>query len=314
MTNEKIAVMFPGQGSQIIGMGKDFADSSPELNNIFTAAEEISGYPIRSLCLEGPIEKLTQTAILQPAMTTVNLICWEAVKKAGIKADYFTGHSLGEYSALCASGILSLKETLRLATERGKLMEREAEKTTGGMKAIVGLNFDQVEELVKKHSASGILVAANYNSEKQIVISGEPAPLEAITEEVSEQGGKAIALKVSGAWHSPLVAGAVADFEKVLKTMTFNTPESPVLFNVTAREESAPEEIKKIMASQISSMVRWFEIIQKLKNENVTIFIEVGPKKVLSGLLKKILPRDYSYKCFQVNSLESLDKCIKTIS
>ncbi len=314
MGNEKkIAVLFPGQGSQFLGMGKEFLDAYPEAQSLMDTAEKVSGFPLRNLCNEGPMEELTRTVHLQPAMTVINLICWQAVAKAGIKPSYVAGHSLGEYAALYAAGVLSAEDTLSLVTERGKLMEREAAKHPGGMRAVLGLTFDEVQSVLNGLSGSGIVTAANHNSEKQIVISGEAGALDAAAAVVSERGGKVIPLKVSGAWHSDLVKDAVPDFEKAMAKTVFNPPEIPLLFNVTASVETDPAAIREIMARQIASTVRWFDIINKLLADEVRIFIEAGPKNVLSGLLKKIVPQEYEYSCFQIDKPEALDACLEKI-
>jgi len=313
MQESKTAVLFPGQGSQFIGMGKKFLESDQEAQILMDMAESISGAPLRKLCLEGPMEELTRAVNLQPALTVVNLICWQAVKKAGIKADYFAGHSLGEYSALHAAGVLKIDDTLKAVTQRGRLSDREGIRNPGGMQAILGLTLEQVEEILGGFTSDSIVTVANHNTELQVVISGEKEALHEIEETVASKGGKAITLNVSIANHSPLIAGAVPDFEEVLNNTAFSIPEIPIIFNVTAREETKPDIIRSIMARQIVSRVRWFEIINALLAKNVRTFIEVGPKTVLSGLLKKIIPRDLGCRKFQIDNPESLEKCLKEL-
>ena len=172
MQESKIAVLFPGQGSQFIGMGKEFLESDPEAGTLMDLADSISSAPLRKLCLEGPMEELTKAVYLQPALTAANLICWQALKKAGIRPDYFAGHSLGEYSALCASGVLEVEDTLKLVAERGKLSEREGQRNPGGMQAILGLTLEEVEEILATFPENSKVTIANHNCEKQIVISG----------------------------------------------------------------------------------------------------------------------------------------------
>lgn len=307
----KTAVMFPGQGSQYVGMARDFLDKDPAARELMAVAERVTGLPLQGLCLDGPLEELTRSVHLQPAITVTNLICWQAVKSAGIKADFFCGHSLGEYSALCAAGILTMADTMKLVTERGRLMEREALKNPGGMHAILGFTLDEVLEVLAGLSGAGIITAANHNSEKQIVVSGENRALEKAAEIFAEKGGRVIPLPVSLANHSPLVADAVPDFEKVMAGMDFQRPLTPVLFNVTADMETEPAAIRKIVAGQIASRVRWFEIINRLLAAEVRLFLEVGPRTVLSGLLKKTAPRGYAYKAFQIDSPESLARCLE---
>jgi [acyl-carrier-protein] S-malonyltransferase len=295
-------------------MGKEFLDSDLEAGTLMDLADSISSAPLRKLCLEGPMEELTKAVYLQPALTAANLICWQALKKAGLRPDYFAGHSLGEYSALCASGVLDLEDTLKLVTERGKLSEREGRQSPGGMQAILGLTLEEVEEILATFPENSKVTIANHNCEKQIVISGYHETLAVVDGIVSEKGGKAITLNVSVANHSPLVAGAIPDFEKIMADISFQTPETPVLYNVTAAEEKEPVIIRSIMSRQIASRVRWFEIINSLVDKGVTRFIEVGPKKVLSGLMKKIVSKSSGCRTYQVNSPESLAKCLEGLS
>ncbi|UCD66552.1 MAG: ACP S-malonyltransferase [Deltaproteobacteria bacterium] len=311
MQKKIIAVLFPGQGSQFIGMGKEFLESDAEADKLMDLAESISSAPLRKLCLDGPMEELTRAVYLQPALTAVNLICWQAVKNAGIQADFFVGHSLGEYSALCGSGILTVADTLKLVSERGRLSEREGRRNPGGMQAILGLTLEEVEEILSTFPEAAMVTVANHNTETQIVISGYHEILAKVDEIVSEKGGKAITLNVSVANHSPLVAGAIPDFEKIMAEAVFSSPEKHILFNVTAAEETDPNVIRSIMSRQIASRVRWYEIINSLVARGVNTFIEVGPKKVLSGLTKKIVPKSSGCISFQVDSPETLAKCLE---
>jgi [acyl-carrier-protein] S-malonyltransferase len=309
----KVAILFPGQGSQFVGMGKDFLAGDDEARALMATAEEISGFPLAKLCLEGPMEDLTRTLHLQPAMTVLNLICWQALAKAGVKGDFFAGHSLGEYAALAAAGVLSVEGTLRLVTERGRLMEREATAHPGAMSAILKLGISEVEEIVEAAKARGEVTAANYNSAQQIVISGEKEAVEAAGELAAAKGGKAVALPVSGAWHSKLIAGAIPDFEKAMAAVTFNAPRGAMYFNVTAAPETDPAVIRTIMSRQIAAMVRWYEIIMAMYGQGATTFIEVGPKKVLTGLMKKLLPEGHGCTCLQVEDPAGIAACLEKI-
>lgn len=309
MSDNKTAFLFPGQGSQFVGMGKEFMATDDGAGAIMAKAVEISGYPVDKLCLEGPMAELTRTAHLQPAITAVNLICLNALNRMGVAPDFVAGHSLGEYAALCAAGVLSADDTLRLVTERGRLMEREAALNPGVMHAILGLTIAEVAEIIAGVRDKGIITAANHNSEKQIVVSGEAAPLAAAAAIVAERGGKAIPLKVSGAWHSDLVAGAVQDFSDFMEKVEFKIPQTPLIFNVTAAVASDPAVIRAIMARQISSTVKWFDIMNGLLAEGVRTFVEVGPKNVLSGLARKIIPGDCQCRIFQVDSPETAELC-----
>jgi [acyl-carrier-protein] S-malonyltransferase len=305
---KKIAYLFPGQGSQTVGMGLDFYQEFVVVKELFDMMEEISRINISKLCFKGPIEDLTETVNLQPAITVVNLACFTAMEKAGLEPAISAGHSLGEYSALCASGIVSSEDTFRLVFKRGELMHREATRNKGAMHAIIGLPINTVAELVAEVQKDGVVAVANHNAELQIVITGSPEPVKRVSDLAVSQGAKAIPLKVSGAWHSELIQGAQDEFKDVIESMGFNTPEKPMVFNVTADVEGDTEEIKSIMARQLCSPVKWYDSMCRLMAENIEIFVEVGPGRVLAGLLKKILPKDYPRKIYNVNSMKSLDR------
>ena len=305
---KKIAYLFPGQGSQTVGMGLDFYQEFVVVKELFDMMEEISRINISKLCFKGPIEDLTETVNLQPAITVVNLACFTAMEKAGLEPAISAGHSLGEYSALCASGIVSSEDTFRLVFKRGELMHREATRNKGAMHAIVGLSINTVEKLVEEVQKDGVVAVANHNAELQIVITGAPEPVNRVSDLAASQGAKAIPLKVSGAWHSELIQGAQDEFKDVIESMGFNAPEKPMVFNVTADVESDPEKIQSIMARQLCSQVKWYDSMCRLMAENIEIFVEIGPGRVLAGLLKKILPKDYPRKIYNVNSMKSLDR------
>jgi [acyl-carrier-protein] S-malonyltransferase len=308
----KIAVLFPGQGSQYIGMGQEFLATDPDCAAIMEKAESVCDFPLGKICQEGPMEELTRAVHLQPAITVTNLVCWLAVQKAfadRLAVSCFAGHSLGEYSALYAAGVLSLTDTIRLVVKRGALMEREGLKNPGGMRAVLGLGITEIETIITQYNGRGIVTAANHNTEKQVVISGEEHAMDAIGVKVAEQGGKVVSLNVSVANHSPLVADAVPDFAAFMEGVVFNEPRSPVFFNVTATVERDVNIIKEMMARQIASKVRWYEIINGMIATGVDTFIEIGPKAVLKGLMKKIVPKGYAYTALQVDSPETLTKC-----
>ena len=314
MDSSRTALLFPGQGSQFIGMGQEFLETDNGAKQLMAMAEEKSGFLLQELCTEGPLDELTRTVHLQPAMTIVNIICWQALMKAGVKADYFAGHSLGEYTALVASRVLNPEDAISLVTERGRLMCREGQANPGSMSAILKLGLNEVEKVIAECGDNGAVVVANHNSSQQIVISGESSAVESAASLAEERGGRAISLPVNAAMHSPLMAGAVNDFSEFMEGVEFKSPEGAIFFNVTAETETDPTVIKDIMSRQIASMVKWYDIINKMRDNGETQFIEVGPKKVLTGLMKKILPKDSGCKCFQVDSPESLSKCVDALT
>ncbi len=313
---KKAAIIFPGQGSQYIGMGQMFVEHDPDAMAIMDLAEKISGFPIRRLCFEGPIEDVTRVLFLQPALTAVNLICWHQLKKRlpHFCPAFLAGHSLGEYSALYASGVLSLEDTLALVTKRGELMEREGARNPGGMRAVIGLRIEEIEFILQQYTGPGVAVVANHNTGVQVVLSGDTQGLDAVGQLCAAKGAKVIALNVSVANHSPLVAGAVADFSEYMAGIPFQSPEIPVLFNVTGGYEHQPREIKAIMARQIASQVRWLECINRMIEEGVEVVVELGPKNVLTGMMRKILPRKTEIICLQADGSEALDEVVKVLS
>jgi [acyl-carrier-protein] S-malonyltransferase len=308
---KKTAFLFPGQGSQSLGMGEEFYREYDTVRELFDMTEEVTRINISKLCFKGPMDDLTMTINLQPAVTAVNLGCLAAIERDFNAYHFCAGHSLGEYSALNAAGVISKEDTIRLVFNRGELMHRDATRQRGVMHAIVGLPIDEVSKMVSEVQKDGVVSVANHNTELQIVITGAEEPVARVSALASANGAKSIPLKVSGAWHSALIKDAQDEFKGNLETVSFNPPQKSVLFNVTADSSDDPAEMKEIMGRQLCSPVRWYDLIKKLIDENVEVFVEVGPGRVLAGLLKKILPRDYPGKIYNVGNMKQLENFFK---
>lgn len=286
--NMSTAVIFPGQGSQEQGMGRYAAEQYGWAMALWETAEKESGLPLRDIYWEGEAEDMADTRALQPALTATCISLWLTMKQVrpNLKVSALAGHSLGEYAALAAAGVLSPEEAIKATTLRGRLMA-ESGGNGHGMAAIVKVAMEQVEQMVAQvaEETGKVLVVANYNSPAQFVVSGEKDALVALGEQVKQAKGRAIPLAVSGAFHSPLIEEAASEFKKLLETLSWKTPSIPVFFNSTAKPEKDSAAVAAIMAGQMTSSVYWVQIMQNMYAAGARKYIEVGPKNVLTKLV-----------------------------
>ncbi len=290
---DPIAAVFPGQGSQYVGMGKDLAEAFPSAREAFERADDVLGFSLSRICWEGPEEELTRTQNAQPAILVHSLAAWSTLEDdLASRVRYSAGHSLGEFSAYTAAGSLGFDDAVRLVRRRGELM---AEASAGTMSAVVGLDPSVVEGICEDVSSQGgIVVPANYNSPQQLVISGEVDAVESAGARAKEAGAKMVRpLAVSGAFHSPLMADAEGGLQAELGGLTFADPGFPVVSNVTAQPVADADTARRTLVSQLTSPVRWTHDVQRIAEEGVVNFVEIGPGKVLMGLLRRI-DRDLS--------------------
>lgn len=301
----KIAFVFPGQGAQAVGMGRDVYEAVPNSRAVFQKGDEVLRFPLSQLIFEGPDSELKQTVNTQPALLTASVAYLEALNEKGFTADYVAGHSLGEYSALVAAGVLSYEDAVRLVRLRGQFMEEAVPGGQGAMAAVLGADREALGELCKKISEeSGIVELANVNCPGQIVVSGSQAGVNAVVERVKEAGGKrAIPLEVSGPFHSSMMKAAAERLADELNNVTFNAPTVPVVVNVTAAPVTDPEEIRQLLVRQVYSPVLWQDSIEWLIANGVDTIFEIGSGSVLAGLIRKI---DKTVKVININSLESV--------
>jgi [acyl-carrier-protein] S-malonyltransferase len=304
----KIAFCFPGQGSIEAGMGRDIAEAVPEAMDVYHRGSAASGLDLEQLCFHGSADDLVDTRMQQPALVATSLAMLAAVRARGIQPDFVVGHSVGEFAAIAAAGSMTVEEALELVRERGIAMAEAAAMHPGSMAAILGLEDEVVETLCRK--ILGVW-PANYNCPGQIVVSGENDAVDECCERAQEEGARrAVKLKVSGAFHSPLVARAADRLRPAIDKVRFQDPLAPFMSTVTARVESA-QRMGPLLVDQLTAPVRFTQAASELMKEGVRTFVEIGPGNVLSGLVKRI---DRSVKAVSVNDLASLDKLHEALS
>lgn len=300
------ALIFAGQGAQSVGMGKDLVEAYPECGELFERADQVLGYSLSKICFEGPDEELTKSNHCQPAIFVMSVACYTALKreKPGFAPKGMAGLSLGEWSALHVAGALSFDDSLRVLEARGRFMQEACEEREGGMVSVIGLPLDKLREICAE---AGVEIA-NLNSAGQTVLSGEKQGIAKAEQLAKDAGAKrAIVLKVAGAFHSSLMSSAAEKLEGVLAGVDIKEPELPVLSNVTGEPHGAGEAIKREMLRQVNSSVRWLSCIEWFGGRGVTEYVECGPGKVLSGLIRRI---DRDATTHSVRDLETLRKVV----
>lgn len=303
----KTAFLFPGQASQYVGMGKDLYEKYPIARAFFDRADNALPFDLKTICFEGPSEELTQTRITQPAIFVHSVVVAQVISPRGLDMEAAAGHSLGEFSAMVATGAMAFDDALGLVALRGELMQNAGDERPGTMAAIIGLTSEQVVEICEQHSANGqVVVPANFNAPGQIAISGDVDAVLAAMDSAKEAGAKrAIQLNVSGAFHSPLMEPAAEKLAERVNEITMRPPNVPIYQNVTAKPTTDPEEIRKRMIEQLTNPVRWVETIENMVADNVDRFVEVGPGKVLRGLSKRIAKQAEMVGAGTVEDVES---------
>lgn len=307
---KKIAFLFPGQGSQAVGMGKDLYEGYESSKNVFDTADKVLGKSVTTLCFEGPEDSLKQTVNTQPCIVTMSIAALEALKsQLDIKPDYVAGHSLGEYCAMYEAGVMSLETTLKAIQKRADLMNASA--NGGAMAAVLNASEEQLKAGLDEGSKVGYVDVANYNSPAQVVITGDENAVKAASDYMLANGvRRVVPLAVSGAFHSKFMENAGREFESFVNSLDLNNASIPVITNVDASATTESSDFRVKMPKQIYSSVHWTQTIEKMASDGVEIFVEIGPGKVLAGLNKKIAPEA---KVFNIYDKASLDATIASL-
>ncbi|MGA7294687.1 MAG: ACP S-malonyltransferase [Terriglobales bacterium] len=313
MTNTSFAAfLFPGQGSQAVGMGKELAANYPVARRTFEEADDALGYKLSELCFDGPEEKLKLTEITQPAILTASVAAWRVLQEKGLKPDFVAGHSLGEYSAHVAVGTLAFADAVRTVRNRGKYMQEAVPVGVGAMAAILGLPLDEVAEIAHDASSGEVCQAANINSSEQIVISGRAAAVARAIQLATERGAKkAVSLPVSAPFHCSLMQPAQDRLAADLAMLRFQNPSSPVVCNVDASLVTSADGARDALIRQVTGAVKWEPSVRLLIEKGISLFIEVGPGKVLWGLMRQI---DRSKTCLTVGDEASLQRTLAQVA
>ena len=301
-----LTLLYPGQGSQSVGMGKDLYDRIPEARVRFEEADRVLGRGLSRIIFEGPIEELTETQNTQPALFTVEAALTDLLLANGVVPEYAAGHSLGEYSALYAAGVISFEDGLRTVAARGAAMAETGKRNPGAMAAVMGMDKDKIISVISGIT-SGVVVSANENSPEQTVISGEVGAVNEACALLKEAGAKrAILLPVSGAFHSPLMRPAAEKLALALESVKFSAPRCPVIANVTAKAENDPSVMKELLVKQLVSPVRWVDSMRTLSGLKPALCAEAGPGTVIKGLVKKCAPEINVVSCGGVDDVYSI--------
>lgn len=307
MSKSEIVLLFPGQGAQYVGMGRELAREYAVVQETFAMADEALGFSISDLCFNGPEDQLTLTENTQPAVLTMSLACWAVLEEAGVRPAAAAGLSLGEYAALVVAQSLDFRTAVRLVHKRGRLMEQAVPAGEGSMAALLGLTREEVNEICRCACGSKVVEPANYNCPGQVVISGHTQAVAAAGKMAIAAGGKYIPLKVSGPFHSSLLQPAGEKLAAALARVDVKIPAVPVVANVTGDYVTTGEEAKDLLVRQVSSPVMWEDSMRRLLAADYNTFIEVGPGRALNGFMKRI---DGKARCFNVEDVSSLRKTL----